>query len=119
MQDNTSNTHSKLTETILACCFDVMNELGTGFLESVYKNALFIAIKERGLIIETEKRFEVLFKGRKVGLYIADLIVEGTVIVELKCCDSLLGEHQAQLINYLHHHAHHAACDHAYPVTFF
>jgi len=111
-----------------------MNELGVGFLESVYKNALFIAIKEKGLKIEAEKRFEVIFRGRKVGLYVADLIIEEKVIIELKCCESLLGEHQAQLINYLkvsgilvgllvnfgkrkveykrlHHPDHHAACD--------
>lgn len=142
MQDNTNHLLSELTETILGCCFDVMNELGTGFLEAVYKNALFIAIKEKGLRAETEKRFEVIFRDRKIGLYIADLIVEGSVIMELKCCDSLLGEHQAQLINYLkasgilvgllvnfgnrkieykrlHHPAHHltyhAACDHTHP----
>lgn len=144
MQDKTQPLHSDLTEIILGTCFDVMNELGTGFLESVYKNALFIAIKEKGLEIEAEKSFEVKFRGRKVGLYIADLIVERSVIVELKCCDSLLGEHQAQLINYLKasgilvgllvnfgkrkieykrlhhpdHHVHHAACDHAHPVHF-
>lgn len=100
MQDNT-HLYSEITEKILGSCFDIMNELGTGFLESVYKNALFIAIKEKGLIIEAEKRFEVIFRGRKIGLYIADLIVEESVIVELKCCDLLLGEHQAQLINYL------------------
>src|SRR6266446_6717531 len=142
MQDNTRYIHSELTEIILGCCFDVMNELGIGFLEAVYKNALFIAIKEKGLVIESEKRFEVISRGRKVGLYVADLIVEKSVIVELKCCDSLLGEHQAQLINYLKasgvlagllvnfgnrkveykrlyhpdHHAYHVACDHANPV---
>ena len=142
MHDNLTYLHSELTETILGCCFDVMNELGAGFLESVYKNALFIALIEKGLSVQAEKRFEVFFRGRKAGLYVADLIVNGTVIIELKCCDSLLGEHQAQLINYLkvsgiligllvnfgkrkveykrlHHpeyHAHHAACDHAYPV---
>jgi GxxExxY protein len=101
MQDNPHHIHSELTSTILGSCFDVMNELGIGFLESVYKNALYIAIKEKGLKIEAEKRFEVIFRKRKVGLYVADLIVEGAVIVELKCCDSLLGEHHAQLINYL------------------
>ena len=139
MHDNNQPLYFQLTETILGCCFDVMNELGSGFLESIYKNALFIAIKEKGLSIEAEKRFEVMFKGRKIGLYVADLIIEGKVIVELKCCESLVGEHQAQLINYLkvsgvlvgllvnfgkrkveykrlHHPDHHAACDHAYPV---
>lgn len=145
MQDDTHHLHSELTEIILSCCFDVMNEIGIGFLESVYKNALFIAIKEKGLAVEIEKRFEVIFRGRKIGLYVADLIVEGSVIVELKCCDSLLGEHQAQLINYLKvsgilvgllvnfgnrkvqykrlhhpdHHVHHGACDPVYPDHFF
>lgn len=99
--NNNNHVHSELTEIILGCCFDVMNELGIGFLEGVYKNALFIAIKEKGLAIDVEKRFDVVFRGRKVGLYVADLIVGGAVIIELKCCDSLLGEHQAQLINYL------------------
>jgi GxxExxY protein len=131
----------ELTETVLGSCFDVMNELGTGFLESVYKNALYIAIKEKGLKIEVEKSFEVKFRGRKVGFYIADLIVEDSLILELKCCGSLLGEHQAQLINYLkasgilvgllvnfgkrkveykrlHHPDYHAACDPAYLVHF-
>jgi GxxExxY protein len=53
-----------------------MNELGSGFLESIYKNALIIAMKDKGLKIEAEKRFEVIFRGKKIGLYIADLIVE-------------------------------------------
>lgn len=54
--------HYELTSAILGCCFDVMNELGIGFLESVYKNALFIALREKNLIVETEKPFEVYFK---------------------------------------------------------
>lgn len=114
-----------------------MNDLGIGFLESIYKNALFVAIKEKGLKIEAEKRFEVIFRGRKIGLYVADLVIEESVIVELKCCDALLGEHQAQLINYLkvsgilvgllvnfgkrkieykrlRHPDHHVACDPSY-----
>lgn len=100
MQDN-KPLYSELSEIILGSCFDIMNELGCGFLESVYKNALFIAIKEKGLKIEVEKRFEVMFRGKKIGLYVADLIVEDVLIIELKCCESLLGEHQAQTINYL------------------
>lgn len=136
-QDSNQHLYSELTETILGSCFDVMNELGSGFLESVYKNALYIAIKEKSLKVEVEKKFEVIFRGRKIGLYIADIVVEETVIVELKCCESLLGEHQDQLINYLkasgvlvgllvnfgkrkieykrvNHPDYHAACDHAY-----
>ena len=142
MQDKDQPLYQELMETILGCCFEVMNELGVGFLESVYKNALLIALREKGLKVDVEKRFEVIFRERKIGLYIADLVVEEKVIIELKCCESLLGEHQAQLINYLkvsnilvgllinfrkrkleykrvHHPDHHAACDPAYLVPFF
>jgi GxxExxY protein len=93
--------HAKLSSLILGCCFEVMNELGVGFLESVYKNALFFALKEKRLLVEVEKSFEVYFKGKRVGVYRADIVVESSVIVELKCCKMLLPEHQAQVINYL------------------
>ena len=93
--------HSQLSSLILGSCFEVMNDLGVGFLESVYKNALFFALREKGLLVETEKPFEVYFKGQKVGFYKADIVVENLIIVELKCCKSLLPEHQAQVINYL------------------
>ena len=90
-----------LTGNILKCCFEVMKELGSGFLESVYKNALFIAMKQRGIRVSTEKAFEVVFRQQKIGRYVADLIAEDSIIIELKCCDYLIPEHQAQLINYL------------------
>jgi GxxExxY protein len=89
MQDDNLPLYFELTQIILGCCFEVMNELGSGFLESVYKNALIIAMKEKGIKIEAEKRFEVMFRRKKIGIYIADLIIEGCVIVELKCCESL------------------------------
>ncbi|MBM3184460.1 MAG: GxxExxY protein [Chlamydiae bacterium] len=78
-----------------------MKELGPGFLERVYKNALLITMREKGLHVETEKPFEVVFRDRVIGRYNADLVVENKVIVELKCCESLVREHQAQLFNYL------------------
>jgi GxxExxY protein len=77
-----------------------MNELGVGFLESVYKNVL-VALREKGLHTDTEKPFEVYFRRQKIGFYKADIVIEKLVIVELKCCKSLLPEHQAQVINYL------------------
>lgn len=101
MQDNFKAPHKNITETILGCSFDIMNELGVGFLESVYKNALVVALREKGLKVEIEKRFQVIFRGQKIGLYIADLVVAESVIVELKCCEKILPEHQAQTINYL------------------
>ncbi len=141
MQDNCEVPHSGITEIILGCSFDVMNELGIGFLESVYKNALVIALRKKGLKVELEKRFQIIFRGQKIGLYIADPVVGETVVVELKCCEKILPEHQAQTINYLkasgvfvgllvnfgkrkveykrlHHPDHHAACDPVNPVLF-
>ncbi|MEI8365758.1 MAG: GxxExxY protein [Parachlamydiaceae bacterium] len=93
--------HFELTSVILKCCFEVMNELGTGFLESVYKNALYDALRQSRISVETEQLFNVCFRGKKVGTYKADIVVQSTVIIELKCCKSLLSEHQAQVINYL------------------
>jgi GxxExxY protein len=94
-------SHVELTELILGCCYDVANELGTGFLEAVYKNALIVALSDRQVKIEAEKAFDVIFRKKRVGLYIADLVVDNTVIVEVKSCGALLPAHQAQLINYL------------------
>ncbi len=93
--------YTDLTKTILHCCFEVINTLGVGFLESVYRNSLLIALLENGLRVNSERCFEVIFHGRKVGQFIPDLIVENVVIVELKVTEYLLREHQAQLINYL------------------
>jgi len=88
--------HFGLTKMILKCCFEVMNTLGTGFLES-----MLIAMIDSGLKVSTDHGFEVIFHRRKVGIFIPDLIVENAVIVELKSCEHLLAEHQTQLINYL------------------
>ena len=93
--------HSDISESIIGCCFEVMKELGSGFLENVYKNALYLAMKQKGLDVTTEQSFEVVFRKHKIGKYVADLIVENLIVVELKCCKILLPEHQAQLINYL------------------
>ena len=93
--------HSDLTGSILNCCFEVMNELGPGFLERVYKNVLLMVMGEKGLQVEVERSYNVVFRGKIIGRYIADLVVNDTVIVELKCCENLMSEHQAQLFNYL------------------
>ena len=93
--------HYELTRTILGCCFEVMNELGPGFLERLYKNALLLAMREKNMEVEIEKPFEVVFRNKAIGKYQADLVVEKKVIVELKCCESLVSEHQAQVFNYL------------------
>ena len=93
--------YSELTGKILGCCFEVMKELGPGFLERVYKNALLMAMRQEELKVEVERSYNVIFRGKIIGRYLADLVVNDTVIVELKCCENLIGEHQAQLFNYL------------------
>ena len=89
------------TEVGLGCCFEVMSELGPGFLEKLYKNALFMAMIHKGLKVDVERSYEVVFRGKIIGRYAADLVVNDSVIVELKCCENLISEHQAQLFNYL------------------
>ena len=73
--------HSELTSVILGCCFEVMKELGPGFLERVYKNALLIAMRQKGRAVEVERAYEVVFRGKIIGRYYADLVVGQTVIV--------------------------------------
>jgi GxxExxY protein len=101
MREEKELPYADLTNVILGCCFDVMKELGPGFLERVYKNALLIAMRQKGLEVEVEQPYEVIFRGKVIGQYNADLVINKTVIVELKCCDALIREHQAQLFNYL------------------
>ena len=101
MKEEKELPYSDLTRTIIQCCFEVMKELGAGFLENVYKNALYIAMKQKGMDVLVERTYEVMFRKQKIGKYIADLIVDNLVIVELKCCKVLPSEHQAQVINYL------------------
>jgi GxxExxY protein len=93
--------HWELTERILEACFEVSNELGAGFLESVYQKALVIALGGKGLQAQEQVPLAVTFRGQAVGEFWADLLVEGKVILELKAAQALTPEHQAQLINYL------------------
>jgi len=93
--------HVELTEKIIEACFEVMNELGAGFLESVYERSLLLALREKGLSAESQVPLKVMFRGAVVGDFFADIVVEGNVIIELKTTRALLPEHQAQVINYL------------------
>lgn len=93
--------HETLTAKILECCFEVSNELGAGFLESVYEKALIVALSQSGLGIESQVSLKVRFRGVIVGDFFADLIVEKTIRIELKAVTRILSEHKAQVINYL------------------
>ncbi len=93
--------HEEITERIIGCAFEVINELGAGFLESVYEKALLLALRQQGLSAMAQRPVEVMFRGECVGDFYADIIVEENVIVELKAVKSIAPEHQAQIINYL------------------
>lgn len=93
--------HADLTDKILGACFEVVNELGAGFLESVYENALMIVLQQKGLHAEAQVPLTVKFRGTVVGEFFADILVEKKLIVELKSISTLRVEHQAQIINYL------------------
>ncbi|MEK8024154.1 MAG: GxxExxY protein [Candidatus Hydrogenedentota bacterium] len=93
--------HQEITEQILAAAFDVAHELGAGFVENVYEKAMFVALKDKGLHASLQVPFKVKFRNVIVGDYVADMIVEDKVLVELKAVKTLTPEHQAQVINYL------------------
>jgi GxxExxY protein len=92
---------SAVTERIIGVFFDVYNELGSGFLESVYVEALALAFCQAGLTVERETPLAVSFRGSIIGRFRADLIVAGAVLVEAKACPRLHSSHEAQLLNYL------------------
>mgnify|MGYP001584944833 CR=1 FL=1 len=93
--------HEELTEKILSACFVVSNELGCGFLESVYQKALLIILEEMGLKAQSQMPLNVMFHDRPVGEFYPDIIVENAVLLELKAVKSLAPEHFAQVMNYL------------------
>ena len=93
--------HKDITDKIIKAFYKVYNELGFGFLEKVYENALFFELIAMGLYCEKQKPIKVFYNGKIVGEYFADIIVNGCVIVELKAAETLVEEHELQLINYL------------------
>ncbi len=92
---------NEITFRINGAVFEVNQVLGSGFLEKVYENAMMIELKERGLRAERQVPIKVGYKGHEVGDYIADIVVEGQVILELKAVGSIEKVHEAQLLNYL------------------
>ncbi len=91
----------EITEKIIGCAYTVANELGAGFLEKVYENALCIELTGQGLQVSQQQPIVVKYHDQVVGEYFADLIVEAAVIIELKAVRSIDPVHQAQLLNYL------------------
>ena len=93
--------HSEITDKIIKAFYKVYNELGFGFLENVYENALYLELVQMKLKCEKQKPIAVYYQDKVVGKYFADIIVENKVILELKATESLREEHEYQLINYL------------------
>jgi GxxExxY protein len=93
--------HAGLTGRVIGAFYDVYNELGHGFLESVYQSAMEVALREAGLLVGRQVSVPVWFRRHVVGDYIADLLVDNAVLVELKAVRTLERSHEAQLLNYL------------------
>ncbi len=90
-----------LVKKVVRICYEVHSELGSGFVEKVYENALFIALRQAGLEVKSQCPIGVEFRGELVGEFYADLIVEDSLILELKAVSEIDKVHKAQLLNYL------------------
>jgi GxxExxY protein len=98
---STPAKHEELTQRIIGVFYDVYNELGPGFLESVYREAMRLALMQAGLVVTTEVPIVVRFRGVVIGTFRADLVVNELVLIELKTCDAITREHGSKTLNYL------------------
>ena len=93
--------HRDLTEKIIGCAYRVYNKMGFGFLESVYEKCMLIELRKAGLEVESQRHLTVFYGNEIVGEFIADIIVNDTVILELKSVRQIIKVHEIQLVNYL------------------
>ena len=93
--------YSELTEQIIGIFYEAYNELGFGFLEKVYEEAMVVALREHGIAVQQQVSIPVWFHGQTIGSYDADLVANGVVLLELKACGALDSSHEAQLLHYL------------------
>lgn len=93
--------HRDITDKIIKAFYNVYNSLGYGFLEKVYENAMMIELRKMDLQVQKQVPIKVYYEEQLVGQYYADIMVEKTIIVELKAAEGLCEEHEFQLINYL------------------
>ena len=91
----------ELSQRVIGCAYEVSNTLGAGFFENVYEKALCVELNNNGLQFQRQKPVLVKYKGSHVGEYIADIIVQNELLLELKAVTDLCREHEAQLLNYL------------------
>jgi len=90
-----------LSERVIGCAFEVSSRLGAGFLEAVYENALCVELKRNGIQFEQQKPIDVIYRDTVVGFYVADLLVEEKLLVEMKALKQFTQQHDAQVMNYL------------------
>ena len=93
--------YQELTEKIIGCAYSVYNRMGFGFLESVYEKCMLIELKKAGLKAEVQAKIQVFYEEELVGDFIADIIVEDILIIELKSVRKIAKAHEVQLVNYL------------------
>ena len=93
--------YKELTEKIIGCAYRVYNKMGFGYLESVYEKCMLIELRKAGFDIESQKPIRIQYEGEVVGDFIADILVNDTVILELKSVRKLVEAHEVQLVNYL------------------
>ncbi len=93
--------YKELTEQIIGCAYRVYNTMGFGFLESVHEKCLMIELRKLGLRAESQKSLTVSYDGEVVGEFVADVVVEDTIILELKAVRRIVVSHEVQLVNYL------------------
>jgi GxxExxY protein len=101
MAVDSSYKHSEITDVVIAVFYDVYNEPGFGFLESVYRNSLHLALTEKGLTVESEVPVSVLFRAVSVGDFRADLLVNHLILLELKTAERIIPAQESQVLNYL------------------
>lgn len=102
MDTNLNQVHYKeISYKIVGIAMKVYNTLGYGFLEKVYENSMMVRFRKDGIKAEQQKAIKVYFEDEVVGDYVADILVEDSVIVELKTVDKISDVHKAQVLNYL------------------
>ena len=93
--------YKEVTEIIIGCAYRVYNKMGFGFLESVYEKCLLIELRKAGLDTESQKPITVYYNGEIVGEFVADIIVNDAIILELKSVRRIIKAHEVQMVNYL------------------
>ncbi|OHB79754.1 MAG: GxxExxY protein [Planctomycetes bacterium RBG_16_55_9] len=101
MDENEIIIHKDLSYKIIELALEVHNELGCGFLEKVYENALMMLLERENILAKQQAQADVYFQGKVIGQYFADILVDNKIILELKTVNAITDVHKAQVLNYL------------------